>query len=346
MLGVCKTKPEVGGVELCEDLPVGEPGPGEIRLRVGATGICGTDLHIYHWVPWAAARMKLPTVLGHEIAGTVDAVGEGVTNVEAGDLVSLESHISCGSCYQCHDAKPHLCSRTQYPGIDIHGGLAEYLVVPSRIAWKHGKPLPIDVAAMFEPFGLAVHASLEGDGVSGRDVLITGCGPIGLMNVAVARALGAAQVIATDVNPKRLAAARQAGADRVIDVEDEDPVAITRDMTGGRGADVVFEYSGQASALAQAAQAVAAGGEIRLIGAPQGAIPIDLTAWILKGITVRSIHGRKIFGSWEQASRLVESGKVDLAPLVSHRVPLRDGVESFHLIERGEAVKVLVVPDA
>jgi threonine 3-dehydrogenase len=260
--------------------------------------------------------------------------------------VSLESHIWCGSCYQCHNAKPHLCARTRYPGIDLHGGLAEYLVVPSRIAWKHGKPLSVDVAAMFEPFGLAVHASLEGDGVSGRDVLITGCGPIGLMNVAVARALGAAQVIATDVNPKRLAAAKQAGADRVIDVKDEDPVAITRDMTRGRGADVVFEYSGQATALEQAVQAVTAGGEIRLVGAPEAAIPVDLTTWIMKGITVRSVHGRKIFGSWEQASRLVESGKVDLAPLVSHRIPLRDGVESFHLIERGEAVKVLVVPDA
>ena len=346
MLGICKTKPERGGVELRDNLAVGEPGPGEIRLRVGATGICGTDLHIYHWVPWAAARMKLPTVLGHEISGSVDAVGEGVTNVAAGDLVSLESHISCGSCYQCHNAKSHLCSRTRYPGIDIHGGLAEYLVVPSHITWKHGKPLAVDVAAMFEPFGLAVHASLEGDGVSGRNVLITGCGPIGLMNVAVARALGAAQVIATDVNPKRLEAASQAGADRVVDVKTEDPVAITRDMTRGYGADVVFEYSGQASALHQAVAAVASGGEIRLVGAPEAAISLDLTAWILRGITVRSIHGRKIFSSWEQASRLVESGKVDLAPLVSHRIPLREGVESFELIERGEAVKVLVVPDA
>ena len=346
MLGVCKTKPEPGGIELRENLAVGEPGPGEIRLRVGATGICGTDLHIYHWVPWAAARMKLPTVLGHEIAGTVDAVGEGVTSVARGDLVSLESHISCGSCYQCHNAKPHLCARTRYPGIDIHGGLAEYLVVPARIAWKHGKPLSVDVAAMFEPFGLAVHASLEGDGVSGLDVLITGCGPIGLMNVAVARALGAAQVIATDVNPKRLAAAARAGADRVVDVRTEDPVAITRDLTRGRGADVVFEYSGQEAAIRQAAEAVASGGEIRLVGAPEKAIAIDLTAWILKGITVRAVHGRKIFGSWEQASRLVESGKIDLAPRVSHRIPLREGAESFDLIERGEAVKVLVLPGA
>lgn len=182
--------------------------------------------------------------------------------------------------------------------------------------------------------------------MAGRDVLITGCGPIGLMNVAVARVLGAAQVIATDVNPKRLAEAKRLGADRVIDVNREEPVTIVRDMTAGRGADVVFEYSGQAKALTQAVEALTSGGEIRLIGAPAAAIPVDLTAWILKGITVRSIHGRRIFASWEQASRLVESNRVDLAPLVSHRLPLREGVRSFELIERGEAVKVLVVPNA
>ncbi|MGH7805175.1 MAG: zinc-binding dehydrogenase, partial [Candidatus Binatia bacterium] len=195
-------------------------------------------------------------------------------------------------------------------------------------------------------FGLAVHATLEGGGVAGRDVLVTGCGPIGVMNVAVARALGAAQVIATDVNQVRLAQAKQFGADRTIDVTTEDPVKITRDMTGGRGADVVFEYAGRADTLAQSIDALASGGDLRLIGAPDDPIPVDVTRWILKGITARAIPGRKLFESWEHASRLVDSGKIDLAPLVSHRLPLREGLRSFELIERGKAVKVLVIPES
>ena len=346
MLGLCKAKPEVGGLEIRDDFPMPEPGPGEVRLRVGASGICGTDLHIRQWAPWVAARMKLPTILGHEIGGTIDALGDGVTDLRIGDVASLESHISCGACYQCHNAKAHLCSRTQYPGIDIPGGFAPYLVVPARIVWVHKKPMSPDLAAMFEPFGLAVHATLEGGGVAGRDVLVTGCGPIGVMNVAVARALGAAQVIATDVNPVRLAQAKQFGADRTIDVTTEDPVKITRDMTGGRGADVVFEYSGHPQALGQAVEAIASGGELRLIGAPDDPIPVDITRWVMKGLTVRAIHGRKLFESWEHASRLVDSGKIDLSSLVSHRLPLRDGLRSFDLIDRGEAVKVLVIPES
>ena len=332
-------------MELRDGLSIPAPGPGQVRLRVGATGICGTDLHIYHWVPWAAARMKLPVVMGHEIGGTIDAVGDGVRHLRAGDVASVESHLFCGACYQCHNGRAHLCAHTIYPGIDVAGGLAEYVVVPERIVWAHRKPVSTAVAAMFEPFGLAVHATLEGGGVAGRDVLITGCGPIGLMNVAVARHLGAAQVIATDVNPLRLAEAMRLGADRVVDVRTEDVVAVTREATSGRGADVVIEYSGRAEALAQAVEAVASGGELRLIGAPDDAVPVDVTRWILKGINVRAIHGRKLFESWEHASRLVESGKVDLERLVSHRLPLHEGLRSFDLIERGEALKVLVVPE-
>lgn len=346
MRGICKTKAERGGVELRSDLPVLEPGPGEIRLRVGAAGLCGTDLHIYHWVPWAASRMgpKLPMTLGHEVAGTVDAVGDGVAHVKPGDLVSLESHLSCGTCYPCRNGKLHLCANTKYPGIDIPGGFAESMVVPARLAWVHSKAIPIEVAAMFEPFGIAVHAALEGSGVAGKDVLVSGCGPIGLMCVGVAKALGASQVLATDVNTLRLHAAVHFGADRLIDVSAEDPATVALERTQGRGIDVVIECAGQESALRSAVQALTPGGEVRLVGVPAEAIAVDLSAWILKGITVRAIHGRRIFSSWDQASRLVESGKIDLLPLVSHRVPLADGLESFEILARGEGVKVLVVP--
>ena len=312
-------------------------------LRVGAAGLCGTDLHVYHWVPWAAARVKVPTILGHEVAGIVDAVGPGVAHVTVGDRVSLESHLSCGFCYPCRNGRLHLCANTHYPGIDMPGGFAEWLVVPARLAWVHRTAISMDVAAMFEPFGIAVHAALEGPGVAGRDVLVSGCGPIGLMCVGVARALGAASVIATDANPLRLRAATTFGADRLVNVTDEDPATAAREQTAGRGVDVVLECAGQESALRSAAQSLTPGGELRLVGVPAEAVPIDLSTWILKGIVVRAIHGRRIFESWEHANRLVESGKIDLSPLVSHRLPLREGLRSFELIERGEGIKVLVM---
>lgn len=344
MLALVKTKPERGGVELLDGLLVPEPGPGEIRLRVGAAGLCGTDLHIYHWVSWTREKVPLPMILGHEVAGTVDRVGPGVTHVNEGDLVSLESHLSCGTCYPCRNGKLHLCSSTDYPGVTMPGGFAEWLVVPARIAWVHSKRLPIEVAAMFEPFGIAVHAVLEGSGVAGRDVVVSGCGPIGLMAVGAAKALGASTVVATDVNPLRLAMAHRFGADRVVDASKEDPVVAARELSGDRGADVVVECTGVEPALRSSLEALAPGGEMRLVGVPADPVPVDLAAWILKGITVRAIHGRKIFESWEQASRLVESGKIDLAPLVSHRFPLRRGLEAFEILERGAGVKVVIVP--
>jgi threonine 3-dehydrogenase len=345
MLGICKVRPTKGGVELCEGLPVSEPEPGEIKIKVGATGICGTDLHIYHWVPWAARQIKIPQILGHEIGGIVEAIGEGVTGIKVGDLVSLESHIFCGNCYQCHTGRAHLCSDLHYPGIDRPGGFAEHVCVPARIAWVHRQAIPMEIAAMFEPFGIAVQAGFAGCGVSGQSVLITGCGPIGLMAIAVARALGAARVIATDLNPARLAAAAGLGADRVVNVTEEDPVAISMDMTGGKGVDVAMEYAGQEKAVSQALDALTRGGDLRLIGAPEKPVTIDLNRVILKGINMQGIHGRQIFHSWEHASRLVYSGKVNLQPLISHVLSLREGVRAFELIENGEAVKVMIRPE-
>jgi threonine 3-dehydrogenase len=216
--------------------------------------------------------------------------------------------------------------------------------VPARIAWVHRTPVPMEVAAMFEPFGIAVQAAFGGCGVAGQDVLITGCGPIGLMAIAASRALGAARVIATDVKLARLAAASRLGADRVVDVLKEDPVAIAMDMTGHKGVDVAMEFSGQEKALTQALDALTRGGDLRLVGAPDATVNLDLNRFILKGINVQGIHGRKIFHSWEHASRLVYSGKVDLRPLVTHVLPLREGVKSFELIESGEAVKVIIQP--
>ena len=343
MLAMCKTRPEAGGVEI-RDIAEPQPLAGEVRIKVAATGICGTDVHIYKWAPDIARLMKLPVALGHEISGVVDGVGSGVHRVQVGDRVSVESHISCGHCYQCHLGKAHLCRQTGYPGITRDGGFAAYTVVPEHIVWVHATDIPLDIAALFEPFGIGVHASLEGCGVSGMNVLITGCGPIGLMSIAAARALGASCIIATDVNPTRLALATQMGADRVVDVREADPVTIARDMTRGNGVDVALEYSGDPQALTQAVEALTAGGDLRLVGAASAPVTIDITRWILKGIRIYNIHGRKLFHSWEHASRLVYGGKVDLRPVISHTLPLREGLRAFELIEQGVAAKVLVTP--
>jgi len=212
LLALSKTADGVGGLALTEhDVP--EPGPGEIRIKVAAAGICGTDMQIYHWAPRMARRMALPRILGHEVSGSVDAIGDGVERVAIGDHVSLESHIFCGACEPCRRGRAHLCEATRYPGIDIDGAFAEYLVVPASIAWRNPKTLPHEVAAMLEPLGIAVHACLEGSGVKDQSVLVNGCGPIGLMAVTAARALGAARIAAADPNPLRRGQALKMGAD-------------------------------------------------------------------------------------------------------------------------------------
>src|SRR6266850_2046255 len=182
MLALCKIEGIEGGIVL-RHVPMPEPGPGEIRLKVAAAGICGTDMQIYKWAPRMARRMKLPRVLGHEMCGVIDVLGPGVTGLKPGDRVSLESHVFCGVCKQCRSSRAHLCTRTTYPGVDFDGGFAEYAVAPARIAWINPPELAHEIAAMQEPFGIAVHTSLEGSGVSGQSVLVNGCGPIGLMTV-------------------------------------------------------------------------------------------------------------------------------------------------------------------
>lgn len=340
MLALRKSQPGIGGLSLDEIASPAQPGPGQVLVRVLNAGICGTDLHIYRWGPFAH-RMKLPTVLGHEMCGVVEAVGEGVSRVAPGMRVSVESHVPCGHCYTCHRGWAHVCPNTRYPGVDFDGGFAARTILPETILWPVPESIPTPVAAMMEPFGIAVHASLEGSGVSGQTVVVAGCGPIGLMNIAAARALGALRVIATDINPLRLKMALTMGADRAIDVAEQDPLPVVRDLTHGRGADVVIEYSGHAKSLAGAAALTTNGGEIRLLGVPEGETALDLEAWLIKGLTVRNLHGRRLFSTWESATALLTEGKVDIAPLVSHVLPLNEAMIGFDACLTGKAVKVL-----
>jgi len=343
MLAVCKVAPGEGNIEVCEREPT-DPGPGEIRIKVAAAGICGTDMQIYYWAPRMRRRMVLPRTLGHEASGVVDAVGPDVRNCKLGDHVSLESHIFCGTCRPCRRGDAHLCEHTTYPGISIDGAFAEYVTVPSQIAWVNPPELSFEIAAMMEPFGIAVHTTLAGGGVAGRTVLVNGCGPIGLMNVATARALGAVRIIASDLNPLRLDMALKMGADRAVNVADEDLGAIVADMTGGSGVDVAIEYSGSEAGFNATFDALAKGGDFRLVGAPPGPIEVDFTRWLQKCPAMQNIHGRRIWGSWQHAADLLAAGAVDLAPIMSHTLKLADGPRGFELIREGKAVKPLLIP--
>ncbi|MBM3486837.1 MAG: zinc-binding dehydrogenase [Alphaproteobacteria bacterium] len=345
MLALCKVEAAEAGIAL-RDVAVRDPGPDEIRIKVRAAGICGTDMQIYKWAPRMARRMSLPRVLGHEVSGVVEAIGAGVSAVAVGDHVSLESHIYCGVCRQCRLGRAHLCVNTRYPGIDIDGAFAEYMTVPALIAWKNPKDLPHETAAMMEPFGIAVHASLEGSGVQGQSVLVNGCGPIGLMNVAVARALGATRVIAADLNPRRLATAHVLGADVIVNAGEQSVAAVVKDLTGGDGVDVGIEYSGTENGFKTVFECITKGGDFRLVGAPPTAIPVDFTWWLLKCPRMINIHGRRIWDTWQRAVELLATGRVDLAPIRSHVLPLAEAPRGFDLILAGEAVKPLLVPTA
>ena len=343
MLAVCKVSEGLGGLEVRECEPR-EPDAGEVRLKVLAAGICGTDMQIYHWAPRMARRMELPRVLGHEACGVVEAVGPEVSNPRAGDFVSLESHVFCGKCRPCMLGKAHLCTNTTYPGINFDGGFAEYVTVPAKICWINPPDLPVPVAAMMEPFGISVHASMAGSGVSGKSVLVNGCGPIGLMNVATARALGATKIFACDLNPLRLQTAKKMGADRIVNAMEENLSSIIADMTNGSGVDVAIEYSGSEAGFNACFESLSKGGDFRLVGAPPLPIPVDFTQWLLKCPEMQNIHGRRIWDSWQHAAELLSNRKVDLGPIHSHDVPLSEGNRGFELIMNGEAVKPLIIP--
>ncbi|HIE86963.1 MAG TPA: L-threonine 3-dehydrogenase [Gammaproteobacteria bacterium] len=345
MLALRKIEPGVGGLSV-DEVPVPEPGPGEVKIKVAYTGICGTDLHIYNWVPFAQ-RMQLPTVLGHETSGTIVAVGEGVSSVKVDDFISMESHISCGTCYTCHMGQANVCMNTRYPGVDIDGGFAPYVVVPEKIVWKQPEGISPQVAAMFEPFGIAVHASFKGRGMAGMNVLVAGCGPIGLMNIIVAKALGANRVIATDVSPTRLQQARDLAPDAVIDVSNGNQQAIKtiRDMTRRNGVDVSLEYSGAPQSLALISEVTVAGGELVMVGVPGGETLVNLETWLLKGFDIYNVHGRRLHSTWEQASKLVLDKKVDLEQLISHVMPISEAPRGVDLLLKGEGIKILIEPE-
>ncbi|MBE3599080.1 MAG: L-threonine 3-dehydrogenase [Limnochordaceae bacterium] len=321
--------------------PVPEPGPGQVRARVILAGICGTDGHIYAWDEWAAGRIRPPVVIGHEWMGVVDAVGPGVEDVRVGERISAEMHFYCGRCRPCRTGQPHLCTRLVIGGVDVDGAFASYVVVPAQNVWKLDPAIPDEVGAIMDPLGNAVHTALEFP-LAGATVAVTGAGPIGLAAVAVARKAGATAIFVTEVSPERRRLAERMGADLVLDPSAADPVERVLRETGGEGVDVLLEMSGHPAAMVQGLQMVRPGGSVAQLGLPSRPLTVDLGRLVvLKGLTVRGIHGRRIFTTWHQLSEMLRGG-LDVRPIITHRFRLEEYGRAFEMLASGRCGKILL----
>jgi threonine 3-dehydrogenase len=310
-----------------------------------ATSLCGTDAHIYRWDEWAHSRIHPPRIIGHELCGEVVAVGREVSLVAVGDYVAAESHITCGHCFQCRTGQAHVCKNYKILGIDRDGSFAEYVSLPQDVLWKTSRDIPPQFACVQEPLGNAVDAALT-EGLAGRTVLITGCGPTGLFAAAVARTSGAATIIASDISAYRLDLAKQVGADHVLNAADtpESLLAAIRDITAGEGVDAALEMSGEPAALHQVFRAVKNGGRVTLFGIPTGSVCFDLPNEIIfKGIRVYGVTGRRLFGTWYRLAGLFKAG-LNIKPVITHTFPMADFATGFDLIQAGQCGKVVLFP--
>lgn len=340
MRALVKEAPGPGMV--LKDVPKPSIGPTDVLIRVRKAGICGTDGHIWHWDKWSQARVKPPLVVGHEFMGDVAEIGGAVRAVQVGDRVSAEGHISCGVCLLCRTGQAYICEHVQIIGVDRDGCFAEYVSMPENNVWKLDPSVPDAWAAVFDPLGNAVHTVMTA-GVSTKSVVITGVGSIGLMAIPVARAAGAAKVIAIDVNAAKLELAKRLGADRVFDAREEGLQQRILEETNGDGADVLLEMSGSGAAINQGLGFVRNGGRAALLGLPSDNVSVDLAENIIfKGLTVLGINGRKMFETWYQTQALVVSGRVDLAPIITHVLPFERFEECFNLLQDGKAAKIVM----
>jgi threonine 3-dehydrogenase len=341
MRALAKTAP-APGAELVER-PIPAPGPGEVLLKMEAASICGTDHHLFTWDDWAAENLVPPRILGHELAGRVARAGAGVTRVREGDLVGVESHIVDWTCSQCRAGMEHLCRNLRVIGVHVDGGFAEYVAIPEANAIESNGLDPA-VVALQEPMGNAVHAAFV-EPIEGRSVLVTGCGPIGLCSVGIARAAGAGLVVATDTEPYRLDLARTMGADLALDATDPSTPGRIREATGGDGVDVVLEMSGAQAALDQALSVITRGGRISLLGIFGQPVRLDVSNLVIEqGLRIYGVFGRRIYDTWERTQALLRSGALDVSPILTHRFDLGDWERGFELIASRHAGKVVLLP--
>jgi threonine 3-dehydrogenase len=319
-----------------------EIGPTDVLIRVRYAGICGTDGHIWNWDRWAAARIRPPLVIGHEFMGVVARVGSAVRGIAIGDRVSAEGHISCGACLLCRTGQAFICEHVSIIGVDRDGCFADFIAMPEQNVWKLDPAVPDTWAAVFDPLGNAVHTVMAA-GVSAKSVVITGVGSIGLMAIPVARAAGAAKVIAIDVNPEKLELAARLGADFTFDARIEGLERKVIAETNGDGADVLLEMSGSGAAINQGLSLVRNGGRAALLGLPSDNVNLNLAENIIfKGLTVLGINGRKMFETWYQTQALVVAGRVDLGPIITHVLPMERYRDCFELLKEGKAAKIVM----
>ncbi len=343
MRAAVKVRPEPGFQMMDIDIP--EISPRDVLIRVKASSICGTDLHIYKWDQWAQGRVKhIPLVQGHELCGEIVEAGSAVTEVSVGDFVSAESHIVCGTCDLCKTGNGHICRNTQIIGVDRDGSFAEYIALPAENAWKNPDGMPVEIAVLMENFGNAVHTAFTAD-IRSKKVLVTGCGPVGCMTMAVCKAIGARAVYATDISKYRLDLARRMGADATFLSGQDDLISGVKDLTQGEGVDVLLEMSGAPSAIRDGYSLLKYGGQAVAFGLPSKPIEFDLSNLVIfKGITIFGVVGRRLWETWYQARGLLKSGAVDLRPVVTHKFDLKDADEGFAAMASGNSGKVVFYP--
>jgi threonine 3-dehydrogenase len=327
------------GLELV-DVPDPVAKPGDVVVRVLRTGICGTDLHIDSWDDWAARNIKAPLVLGHEFAGEVVEIGAAVTGVQVGDLVSGEGHLVCGTCRNCKAGRRHLCANTRGLGVHVDGAFAQYAVLPETNAWVHRNPVALDVAAIFDPFGNAVHTALSFP-VLGEDVLITGAGPIGIMAAAVAKHAGARNVVITDVSEHRLELARKVGVDLALNVASATIGDAQAELGMSEGFDVGMEMSGKPIAMQDMIANMAHGGRIAMLGLPAEEFQVDWSSVVLKMLQIKGIYGREMYETWYSMSVLLQRG-LDLTPVITHKFGYADHAQAFATAREGKCGKVIL----
>jgi threonine 3-dehydrogenase len=338
MLALVKAAPGPG-LRL-ETVPEPEIGINDVLIRVHRTGICGTDLHIESWDGWAATAIKPPLIVGHEFVGAVAAVGSNVSDFHLGELVSGEGHVVCGRCRHCLAGQRHLCPNTVGLGVGRDGAFAEYVALPMTNVWHHRPGIDEDVAAIFDPFGNAVHAALSFP-VLGEDVLVSGAGPIGLMATAIAKHAGARFIVVSEPNAFRRELSLRMGATMVVDPTTRNLSSVQAELGMVEGFDVALEMSGNAAALRTAIDHMAHGGNVAILGIPTAEISLDVNEIVFNQITLRGIYGREMYEDWYKMSVLVQGG-LDIKPAITHRFPFREFEAAFAAARSGDSGKVLM----
>ena len=338
MRALIKSKPGTG-LELV-DLPIPDVGPMDVLIRISRTAICGTDLHIWKWDPWAQKTIPTPMTVGHEYCGYVEKTGSGVTDLIPGDYVSGEGHLVCGRCRNCLAGRRHLCPNTVGVGINRPGAFAEFMVLPYRNVYKLDPTIPENLAAIFDPLGNAIHTALSWDLVA-EDVLITGAGPIGCMAAAVCRFAGARHVVITDPNPFRLDLAKRLGATRTVDITIESLTDVKRELGMKEGFDIALEMSGHPAGLSDILDHTSHGARVSLLGIFPDKLEIDFEKVIFKGLVLKGIYGREMFETWYKMSSMVRAG-LDPSAIITHEFDASDFENAFETMLSGKSGKVIL----